>query len=191
MYIKTIAIIFVAGTLAVSGCAQVKKVAAASNEPQFKTKLEGFLAHKGIVVIKEFHSLGSIGDAKLDTLTLYEPGNEQQKIKGLRIEVKEGGSYGRDETSFLDLEEVDALVKGLDYIDKVATDWDKSNRAYTEIFFSTKGDFKVGFYIENGREQAFIQSGSIGSAMTFVSIKDLAKMRQMIGNGQSSLLARD
>lgn len=57
---------------------------------------------------------------------------------GIRIEVKQGGTFERSNTSFLDLEEIDSLMRGLEYMSKVATDWKGSERDYTDMIFSTK-----------------------------------------------------
>jgi hypothetical protein len=159
-----------------------------------KTQLETFLVRKGSIIVKEFHPLGTIegtygSSASLDALTLYEPGKAQQRRTGIRIEVKEGGSYDRNNTAFLDIEEIDSLMKGLEYMCKVATDWQGSNRDYTEMIFSTKGDFEVGFYIKDGEIQAFIKSGSIGSATTYIPPTALTKMHQFLEKGRSQLAA--
>jgi hypothetical protein len=119
--------------------------------------------------VKEYHSLGTVEgaygtSAKLDTLTLFEPGNDQQRRAGIRIEVQGGGRLEREKTSFLDMDEIDSLMKGLDYMAKVIADWQETKRDYTEMIFSTKGEFDVGFYLKDGKIQAFVKSGVIGPA---------------------------
>lgn len=59
------------------------------------TKLESFLAKKGKLIVKDFYKLGEISSkygSKVDfnALVIYEPGQETQKIRGLKVEVTEG-----------------------------------------------------------------------------------------------------
>lgn len=157
-----------------------------------KTQLETFLARKGSIIVKEFHPLGTVEgaygtSAKLDTLALYEPGKEQQRKAGIRIEVQGGGRLERENTSFLDMDEIDSLMKGLDYMTKVIADWEGSKRDYTEMIFSTKGEFDVGFYLKEGKIQAFVTSGTIGPATAYIQPSGLAMMRQFLEQGRSLL----
>jgi hypothetical protein len=177
------------------GGAALAQTAKTGDKDGPKTQMEGFLARKGSIVVKEFHPLGTIngdlGTAKFDTLSLYQPGKEQQRIMGIRVEVTEAGRLERSNTSFLDLEEIDSLMKGLDYMSKVVTEWNNTKRDYTEMIFSTKGDFQVGFYIEDGKVQPFIKSGSIASATAFVPTSAFDKMHQFLDRGRSLLAASD
>ena len=157
-----------------------------------KTQLETFLSKKGTILVKVFHSLGTLSgtvgtSAELTALTLYEPGKESVGRRGIKIEVKGGGRLEREHTSFLDLDEVDALVRGLDYMADATSGWAANQTDYTEMVFSTKGDFQVGFYVSEGQSHPFVASGTIGAANAFLGPEGLKSLRGMLAQGQNYL----
>jgi len=46
--------------------------------------------------------------------------------------------------------------------------WKGIGREYTEVIFSTKGDFELGFYQKGTEVQAFSKSGVIGAASCYM-----------------------
>ena len=115
--------------------AEVKKEDKAK-EPA--TKLEAFLAKKGKLIIKEFYDPGEVAGrygSKIEftALVIYEPGQETQRVRGLKIEVTEGGRYERSNTSFLDLEEIESLSKAIEYMVDLSARWKDINKEYTEV----------------------------------------------------------
>jgi hypothetical protein len=168
--------------------AQVKEEEKAKEPP---TKLEAFLAKKGTLIVKDFYELGELrglGKMQLNALIIYEPGMENTKIRGMRVEITEAGSYGRSNTSFLDLEEVESLSKAIAYMADLAEKWKGINReAYTEVIYATKGDFNVGFYQKGSEMRAFASSGYIGKASFFMEVEDFISMKGIIDKGLSVL----
>jgi len=138
-------------------------------EAEKLTKLEAFLAKKGILVIKEFYDLGEVSGeygskVRVDAIIVYEPGKETQRIKGLRIEVFDGE---RSQASFLDIDEAESLSKALQYMIDLAKRWKKASRKYTEVIFSTKGGFKIGFYQSGNYQTSFVSSGYVAEISCF------------------------
>jgi hypothetical protein len=169
-----------------SGLAQVKE------EEKIKepaTKLEAFLAKKGKLIIKEFYDLGKIsgrGGTKIEltALVIFEPGQEKERVRGLRIEITEGGRYEREESAFLDLEEIESLLKAIDYMVNLSEKWKELKKEYTETVFSTKGDFNIGFYQQETNQAAFSSCGRIGKATCFFnSMNDLNSMKNITDEG--------
>ena len=166
--------------------AQVKKEDKAK-EPA--TKLEAFLAKKGRLIIKEFYDLGEVAGrygSKIEftALVIYEPGQESQRVRGLKIEVTEGGRYERSNTSFLDLEEIESLSKAIEYMVGLSAKWAGINKEYTEVIFSTKGDFDIGFWQKGTEQRAFSSSGYIGKATCyFSSMQDLSSVKAIADKG--------
>ncbi|MDI3462123.1 MAG: hypothetical protein OJF50_000944 [Nitrospira sp.] len=160
------------------------------------TEVEAFLRTKGQIIVKEFHELRSISGEygshlTIGTLILYDPGSPSKKRKGLRIVVKEGGRLERENISFLDVEEIEALSKGLTYMNKVANEWKGKPREYTEMIFSTKGDFQVGFYInKEGDLGAFAKSGLIGSTSVHLDQDSMGFLKKAADDGLVYLSAR-
>ena len=166
--------------------AEVKQEAKAK-EPT--TKLEAFLAKKGKILIKDFYSLGGVtshqeSGVDITALVIYEPGQESQKIRGLKIEVKETTEIERSETVFLDLEEIESLSKGIDYMINLLAKWKDETKEYTEVAFSTKGGFNIGFYQTGNTQGAFASIGEIGPIVCkFSSVEDLNKIKTMADKG--------
>lgn len=156
------------------------------------TKLEQFLAKKGKLIVKDSHKAGTLHGQygtkiTVDALTIYEPGKEVDKIRGLRIEVKGGGRLERSDTSFLDMDEVESLSQAITYMMGLLDKWKGANREYTEVIFSTKGDFKLGFYQKGSEVQAFSHSGIIGAASCYFTTGGLSTLKTIIDKGSTLL----
>lgn len=184
---KTIATVAALLCLGTGALAQEKAI-----EQKPPTELEAFLRTKGQIVVKEFHDVGSISGEygshlTVGTLVLYDPASPSKMKKGLRIEVKEGGRLERENTSFLDVDEIEALSKGLAYMSKVANEWKGKPREYTEMIFSTKGDFQVGFYVNKGELSAFAKSGHIGPTSAILDENSLSILKKAADEGLAYL----
>ena len=151
--------------------------------------MEEFLAKKGKLIVKEFYDLGEVtgrygSKIELKALVIYEPGQDIQKEMGLKIQVTEGGKYEKSSTSFLDLEEVESLSKAIGYMANLSTKWKDINRKYTEIIFSTRGDFQIGFYQKESKQAAFSSAGYIGKTRCFfASMNDLNSVKLLTDKG--------
>lgn len=157
------------------------------------TKLEAFMSKRGRLLIKEFYKLGKMQcqyGAKIgfEALVIYEPGHKEQGVRGIKVEIEEVGRLGNSNSSFLDLEEIRSLSKALRYMLKLATKWKNINRKYTEVTFSTRGDFQIGFYQLGTTQTAFASSGYVGKASCFFyNIKDLSSVKTLIDKGMRIL----
>ncbi len=129
-----------------------------------KTKVESFLAKKGRIVVKVYHTVGGVqalynSSIELTTLRFFEPGNEQNCTEGVQVEIKQAGRIEQTHTSFLDMDEVEGLVQGLEYMGGLVAQCQGYHGDYTEVIFSTRGDLSVGFYVQDGKLQSFAKSG--------------------------------
>lgn len=187
----TLAIVAAWLCLSTNALAQVK-----TTEQRPPTELEAFLRTKGQIIVKEFHEVRYISadygsHLSIGTLVLYDPGSPTKKRKGLRITIKESGRLERESTSFLDVEEIEALSKGIAYMSKVANEWKGKSREYTEMIFSTKGDFEVGFYVnKDGEFGASAKSGLIGAASAHLDLESLTLLKKAADDGLTYLNAR-
>lgn len=162
-------------------------------QQETSTALEAFLGKRGHIIVKDFYSLGRVsgtGLIDLKGLVIYEPGSNQ-KIKGLRAEVTEASRLERSNTSFIDLDELESLSQALAYMSDLAKKWDgQSREAYTEVIYTSKGEFQVGFYQQSGKLNAFCRSGSIGAVDAFIEIADLAKLQVFVDQARSLLASK-
>ncbi len=151
------------------------------------TLLEGFLAKTGSIVVKDFHSLGEIpkvfGEMSLETLILYEPGKEPQRVRGLRVQVEGPPPGQRSGIAFLDMDEVEALSRGLDYMIKLASFWAGKPREYTEVIYHTMGDLEVGFYVKDNRLKGFAKAGRIGAVTAYLEVDSMRTFKEKVDEG--------
>jgi hypothetical protein len=156
------------------------------------TKLEQFLSKKGNLIVKDSNSVGQITGqygttVDIEALVIYEPGKESERIRGLRIEVHGGGRLERSEISFLDMDEVESLSQAISYMVRILEKWRGTSREYTEVIFSTRGDFQLGFYQKGTSVSAFAKSGIIGAATCFFPTGELLRFKTLIDKGVSVL----
>jgi|ERR1017187_2259314 hypothetical protein len=149
------------------------------------TKLESSLAKRGRLILTDSYELGTmvaVGEMKMDALVIYEPGAEQQRIRGIRIVVS---VVRQSSTSFLDMEEIDSLSKAIEYMTILAGAWNAGNRdADRKVTFSTRGDFSLSFYHNKSETSGFASSGAV---MCFFELKDLRTLKEMIDKGSAIL----
>jgi len=173
------------------GCALVtlssfaQEAKPAAKEP--KTKLEAFEAQTGAVLIKGIGEVGSVsgmGSLEVGVREFTHAGTGRKEY-GVTIEVKASGTFERKDTAFIDYDEIDSLLKGIDYISKI----DKSVTPLPsfEAVYTTKGELRVITYSTKGKVQAAVQSGRIGAASAFISLDQLAKFRGLIADAKAKL----
>ncbi len=164
---------------------------AQGNESQPKhssTELEALMQTKGHIVMKEFHPVGAVAGQhgtrlSIEALILSDPSDPNIKKRGLRIEVTGSGRLEKEHTSLLDLEEVEALSKGIAYMSSLAKEWQGQSRENTEVLLSTKADFQVGFYHDKGEAMAFTKSGRIGGANAILTMDSLSQLKSVADRG--------
>lgn len=179
--------------LFLGACSNGQSVAPGQPQKQAEqpgTKLEAFLGTRGRLVVKDSYGIGQVGNlgsAEMDALVIYEPGSSQ-KIKGLRVEVTEGGRLERSSVSFIDLDELQSLSEALSYMSNLAAKWNgQVHEPYTEVIYSSKGEFKVGFFQKGTETSGFVSSGSIGPARAFLKVSDFDHLKTMVDQASTLL----
>ncbi len=150
------------------------------------TKIEAFLSRKGEIYIKDFYEIGSHfypGNITLTAVVLFKPGQEAQKIKGMKIEVKEEGPLERSNVAFLDMEEIESLSKALAYLENLAGKWKDIEKSDSEAVYTTKDYFTMGFYKSKGEMKGFASCGFVGKTNAFFPVEDLKKVRISVEKG--------
>jgi hypothetical protein len=158
-----------------------------TTQTQPATKLEAFASRTGIVVIRGFSTIGTMngtGRVSVAAREFRNGNNPKQAEYGVTIEVKESGRLENESRSFIDQDEIDSLVKGIDYISKI----DKSVSAMKdfEAEYRTKGDFSITIFSNSvflnneGGLGLAISSGRIGKATAFLKPSDLLVLRKLL-----------
>jgi hypothetical protein len=154
-----------------------------------KTQLEQFQAKTGSVILKGYTEIGSVsGKGSSLTVTAMEFTDAASKAKqfGVVIEVATGEKSNR---SYIDLDEVDSLLKGVDYIGRL--DKSVTKLSSFEASYSTKGDFTITIFNRSGSNNMdiAIQSGGRFGVQAFFETAELSNIRQLIERAQASLQA--
>jgi hypothetical protein len=147
-----------------------------------KTKIETFQSQTGTVVIKGYSEIGKLivlGTIEIDAMEFTDTASNK-KQSGIKIEIIESGRLENTDSSFIDYDEIDSLIKGIDYISKVNSSITKLDMF--ETTYKTKGYFQVTTFNNSSSKkiEAAISSGYIRPASAFLSLEQLLKFREMI-----------
>lgn len=153
-----------------------------------KTKLEAFTGTTGVVSIKAYTKIGEVkGTGSVEVRAMsFRSAKTGQEQSGIAIEVKGGRAYSSPAISFIDYDEIQGLLDGIDYISK--TQNDVTEHAFFEARYSTKGDFAVVvFNNESGQRRVSIESGTYGSHSVYFGLENLAEFKSLLVRARSVL----
>jgi hypothetical protein len=161
---------------------------AASPPPQ--TRLEQFQAKTGSVVIKGYTEVGTAAGKYGSTVTVsameFTDASSGAKQFGITIDIKGTGQYPQKGTSYIDADEIESLLKGIDYIG--AADKTVTKLARFEDTYRTKGDFAMTVFSSGSTGTMLaVESGRFSTARAYFDITELSKVRQLIEKAQKIL----
>lgn len=160
----------------------------AQGEKEPTTKLEAFQVQTGTVVIKGFAEIGRVaglGSVEVSSME-FTDATSGRKQPGVLIEIKETGRIENTNRSFIDYDEVDSLLKGLDYISKATPDVTKLGQF--EATYKTKGYFSATtFSNRSGKIEAEVKCGNFRPANAFLSLQQLSELRTLIEQAKQKL----
>lgn len=108
-----------------------------------------------------------------------------RKAYGIVVEVRESGRLERSHRSYIDYDEIDSLIKGIDYIAKLDNSVTKLDSF--EAQYSTKGEFSVTVFSDTEGLQVAITSGRFGGASTYIKLAELPGFRKLITDAKSRI----
>jgi hypothetical protein len=157
------------------------------SENETKTKFEAFQAQSGSVVIKAYSVIGKIsayGKVEVNAME-FTDASTNEKQTGVAIDVIEGGANGDSNRSFIDYDEIDDLLKGIDYILKVTKDVTRLEDF--EATYATRGHFSATTFSSSNKIKADVTSGYIRPTSVFLSLEQLAELRGIIEQAKQKL----
>lgn len=109
------------------------------------TRLESLLNLRGVVMIKGYTEIGTIeGDygssVRITAVELTDPARRERE-HGLAITVRQGGDPIVDAVSYVDFDEIDALLAALDALGKV--DASATAMEHVDAEYRTRGDLEI------------------------------------------------
>ncbi len=138
------------------------------------TKIEAFSVKTGVVMIKGMSTIatvGGMGTLAIDVREFRDASAPKNVQYGLAMEVKESGRLERENRSFIDEDEIESLVRGLEYISKI--DRSVTSLSGFEAQYRTKGDFSITTYSDkSGGIKLAVSSGRIGKTTAFLKLAD-------------------
>jgi hypothetical protein len=77
------------------------------------------------------------------------------------------------------------------YIQDLASKWaGQSHEPYTEVAYTSKGEFQVGFYQTGTKARAWCKGGTIASATAFLEVADIAQLKALVDQARTTLQAK-
>ena len=157
-----------------------------------KSNLEPFSEKTGVVTIRGFQKIGSIRGLYNTAVNIesreFTNVTDSAKQYGITIEtIKEDGKQNKQHTSYVDFDEIDFLIKGIDYISKV-----KSNITKFEDFqadYEINGDLKISTFSSGNKIMAAITSGTTEGVASYFNIEDLPKIKKLLLKAKKSIQA--
>jgi len=153
-----------------------------SEAPKPATKLEAFQAKTGIVIVRGFTTVGSIrgmGLVTVDAREFKDASAPTVRSTGVSIAVKESGRLERENTAYIDSDEIQSLLTGIDYIAKASASVTSLNNF--EIEYRTKGDFRVTVFNDSsGKLSVAISAGRVIRSSAYLSMEQLQSLRALI-----------
>ena len=166
---------------AINAAAQAPKP---SPSPEEATKLEKFQSRTGTVVIKNFSRIGSLrgigGSLNVQSMD-FTDAQSGATVQGMMVEIKESGRLERSERSFIDSDEIDGLLKGIDYIAKVQSPTTKQD--FFEARYRTRSDFGVTTFNSSDASegiQVAVTIGRFSQVSIYLKLTELSTFRELI-----------
>ncbi|MCO5095155.1 MAG: hypothetical protein M9960_08155 [Xanthomonadaceae bacterium] len=158
--------------------------------PEPATKLEAFQATTGTVVVRGYTTAGTVrglgGVITVDAREFRDASNLGKRVTGISISVKETSRLERENTSFIDAEEIESLLQGLEYIGKATKEVTSFENFEAE--YRTKGDFRVTAFNDNsGQLNIAVSSGRIGKSTAYLKAPQLQELKAFVEAARAKL----
>jgi hypothetical protein len=155
------------------------------------TKLQRFSAKTGAVIIKGFQETGTLR-GQLQTTIIAEAreitdASDGSRTDGITLEVKSAGAYDKSSVSYIDFDEIESLIQGIDYIAKIDTT--ATRLASVQADYTTRGDLRVSSFSEQDRKMSLaVHSGSIGGTTAYLSLAQATDLKALIGKARDAVV---
>ncbi len=172
-------------------CAAQQVVAGAKRQWETNTKLEEAAKATDRLLYLEIVGLGSLSTPgstiTFATLTVYEPGQENSKVRGITVKIQGAERYGSSEPYYIDQDELVATSKAVQAMaDYLATSKPKDNSGIL-LSFQTKDGFKIGFAQAGDKNQVVVTTGPLQSGIAYLSQDDLKSLKAILDRAISQL----
>jgi hypothetical protein len=149
-------------------------------EPLIPTQIEALLATPNAVIVTDYYYIDMrFGpNLRMDAVIVEEVGS-QLRLKGLRVQVRDPASRGRQEgTSYMDLDELIKLSRGLGSMAELAAKWTgHDDRRASELSFTSAGGFRLAIRQSARLPRAYLSTGLLDPVVTSIEIVELGTLK--------------
>ena len=182
---------FLGVLLVVAGCLVWDRTAQAQETNVPPTRIEAFEVQTGVILLKavghvgEISAKGSIISVRYKETTDARTGRKEH---GMAIAVKEGDQP--EDVTFIDYDEVDGLLDGLNYINTVT--FTVTPLPTFEASYMTRGGLHIAAYTSNRRSgtiQAYLQSCHMVKTRLLLTPGQVSQLQSLIQQARNALMA--
>ncbi len=152
-----------------------------------RTKLEAFDDRYGTVVLKGFTQIDSIEvrGVRVDAVELRDIARAT-RVTGIVIALAGGGERPQENRAFIDYEEIDGLLAGIDSVSRVNETMTKL--AGFEGKYRTLGDFEINVFRQTRSGNAVsLTTGVCDQVRVTMSLDELTKVKALIVEAKAKL----
>jgi len=151
--------------------------------------LEAFATRTGAVVISGYTVMGGlqgVGQVFVNIREEREAATPAQAQYGISVEIKDEGPTPGTVTAYVDEDELDGLIQGVDYISRLPKSV-TSMRNFQAVY-RTRAEFAVGTFSSALGEPGFVvQTGRPVIARAFFKQKDLEPFKALLTQAKQQL----
>lgn len=156
------------------------------------TALERSLERPGILLVKQRQplapvELGGGGELRLEAVAVHEPGMQHQRVMGIRIDLGPPELAGEERTFYVDVHEIEALVRAIEFMEGAVEQGDLSReKGRTEMSISTRDGLRIEVRFARDRARRFLHTPSASFA---VSRAAFGTLRARLNEGRAQLFS--
>ena len=149
-------------------------------EPVIATRIEGLLASPNRVLVADYYYIDTrFGPNLRIDAVIVEAAGSTARLKGLRVQVRDEENRRRQEgTSYMDLEELEALSRGLTSMTELAQKWTgRDDRLASELTFTSNGGFRLAIRQSARLPRAYLSTGLLDPVITPIELNELGTLK--------------
>lgn len=158
--------------------------------PPTSSALRQLIEQPGRVVVRRRHTLPAIGldghaRLRVSAVGAFEPGYEEQRILGLRIDLEGAGLSESDGTFYLDIHEVESLLHAITLIQQVVAD--QRAGLTSEAAFHTIEGFGLGVVLRGGKPSYYVEGIRTTPVKVGLSAAAFTRLREEVDEARHRL----
>jgi hypothetical protein len=151
-------------------------------EPVIATRIESLLASPNLMLVADYYRIDMrFGPSMRIDALIVEAVDSRTRMKGLRVQVRDTENRnrpGQEGTSYIDVDELPALSRGLASMADLAGKWMHDDRQATELTYTTTGGFRIAVRQSARVPRAYLSTGLLDPVVTSIDLAELPTIKQ-------------